>query len=726
MRRRFFLSGLNPRMETQVESQSESERKINALKKSLQEQISAKNELERELYEIKTSLAWRVVMRCRHLRNILLGEDTRRRKSYNLTRDMLKGAVLLASGKASVRLRDMPYIADRVFQALRTEGLNGAARLIKNRLEVGYEYSQWIERYDKLSSGDRAAIKRDCEALPYKPLISVLMPTFNTPEKWLRLAIESVRAQLYPHWELCIADDASADPRVRRVLDEYKTQDKRIKVVLREMRGHISAASNSALEVAEGDFVALLDHDDELREHSLYMLAAELNAHPDAHLIYSDEDKIDQEGTRYGPYFKPDWNPTLFLGQNFVCHLVALRTILVRETGGFSSGYEGAQDWDLVMRVIERIPDDHVRHIPHVLYHWRAIPGSTAAAETEKKYALHAQRKTIEAHFERVGTADKSVEVLPTAAIYWRIKYRLCEPFPEVTLIVPTRNGFDLLQRCVESIYRKTSYRNFKLLIVDNQSNEAKTLEYLIYLETQGRARVLRYDAPFNFSAINNFAVRHTKSEIVGFLNNDLEVITPDWLDEMVRYAIQPDIGAVGAKLYFPNNTIQHAGVILGVGGLPGVAGHISKGRPRSYPGQASRALLAQDMSAVTGACLIVRRNIFQEVGGMDEENLPIAFNDIDLCLRIRERGYRNVWTPFAELYHYESSSRGYEDTPEKVNRFNQESDFMKQRWGEVLLSDPAYNPNLALDREPFLLAFPPRAAKPWLLEVAEYELNRE
>jgi len=272
------------------------------------------------------------------------------------------------------------------------------------------------------------------------------------------------------------------------------------------------------------------------------------------------------------------------------------------------------------------------------------------------------------------------------------------------------------LQRCVESIYRKTSYRNFELIIVDNQSNEAKTFEYLLRLERQGQARILRYDAPFNFSAINNFAVQHTHSEIIGFLNNDLEVITPDWLDEMVSYAIQPEIGAVGAKLYFPNNTIQHAGVILGLGGLPGVAGHIGKGRPGSYPGQASRALLAQNMSAVTGACLIVRRNVFQEVGGMDEENLPIAFNDIDLCLRIRERGYRNVWTPFAELYHYESSSRGYEDTLAKVKRFQKESSFMKERWKAALLNDPAYNPNLALDKDAFTLAFPPRAVKPWLV----------
>jgi GT2 family glycosyltransferase len=715
------MSGTEPQAEASEEADELSDR-VRRLERLLHQEVKIKSALELELYEIKNSLAWRMVMGYRRLRNGLLGENSRRRKAYELTRDMLKGMLLLTNRKSSVPFRDMPYLASRLLQALWTEGVSGAAARIRNRIEVGYDYGQWIEKYDKLADADRAEIKRQAESLSYQPLISVVMPTFNTPEEWLRLAIESVRAQLYPNWELCIADDASSEPHVRRVLEEYRARDRRIKVVFRKARGHISAASNSALEIVEGDFTALLDHDDEVREHALYMVAAELNAHPDADLIYSDEDKIDEKGVCYGPYFKPDWNPTLLLAQNFVCHLAVFRTRTLREIGGFRLGYEGAQDWDLVMRVIERIPASHIRHIAHVLYHWRAVSGSTARGESQKKYALDAQRKTLEAHFERAG---KKVEVLPTAGMYWRIKYHLRGPLPKVTLIIPSRNGFELLYRCVESIYRKTSYRNFDLLIVDNGSDEPKALDYLLRLEKEGRARILRYDAPFNFSAINNFAVPHAEGEIVGLLNNDLEVIAPDWLDEMVSYAIQPEIGAVGAKLYFPDKTIQHAGVILGLGGLPGVAGHAYKGRPRGYPGKASRALLAQNMSAVTAACLLVRRKVFEEVGGMDEQNLPIAFNDIDFCLRIREKGYRNVFTPFAELYHYESSSRGYEDTPEKVNRFEKESDFMKQRWGEALLNDPAYNPNLALDRDTFTLAFPPRAAKPWLSELSELSTKR-
>ena len=708
-----FKNDLSQDIHRPTGDRAELQERIKILQRVLEEEVAAKAALEREVYEIKDSLAWRTVTGYRGIRNSLLGEQTRRRKTYEIIKNMLRGMVLLTDRKSSVTLWDLPYLVNRFFQTVHLEGVSGAARRIGNRLEAGYEYTQWVEKYDKLTDSDRAEIRRQVDKLNYKPLISVIMPAFNTPEAWLRRAIDSVRAQLYPNWELCIADDASADPDVRRVLREYQAGDARIKVVLREARGHISAASNSALEIAAGDFIALVDHDDEICEHALYMVAAELNAYADADLIYTDEDKIDEKGSCYGPYFKSDWNPTLFLAQNFVCHLAVFRAQVVREIGGFRPGYEGAQDWDLIMRVIERIPFSHIRHIPHVLYHWRAVAGSTARGESQKKYALDGQRKTLQAHFERAG---ESAEVLPTAGAYWRVKHRLPEPSPKVTLIIPTRNKFELIYCCVESIFRKTSYRNFELIIVDNRSDEAKTIDYLAGLERERRAQVLRYDAPFNFSAINNFAVRHAQGEIVGLLNNDLEAISPDWLEEMISYAIRPEIGAVGAKLYFPNQTIQHAGVVLGLGG---VAGHIYRERPRMHRGQASRALLAQNMSAVTAACLLVRRSVFDEVEGLDETHLGVAYNDIDFCLRVLERGYRNVWTPFAEFYHHESASRGYEDTPEKENRFEKESDFMKRRWGQLLLNDPAYNPNLALDRDAFTLAFPPRAGKPWLKMIS-------
>ncbi len=686
---------------------SESRQRVEILERSLQQELRARSVLERELYEIKNSLAWTLVLKFRRVWNHLFPQGSGVRGTYDLGRDFFKALVL--------HPRETPDLTRKALRIFNKDGVAKLRRHLRNQLEAGsvdYDYAEWVEKYATLTDHDRGAIKRHIARLSYRPLISLIMPTYNSPEKWLRLAIESVLKQLYPNWELCIADDVSSEPHVRQILEEYRGKDSRIKVAFRKNNGHISAASNTALEMATGEFIALIDHDDQLSEHALYIIAAELNAHADVDLIYTDQDKIDERGRRYDPYFKPDWNPALFLAQNFICHLAAYRANIVQELGGFREGYEGAQNWDLAMRISERIPDSHIRHIPHVLYHRRAIPGSGASEIDAQRYVSVAQRKTFESHFDRIG---RKAAVLPTAGAYWRVQYPL-PAAPLVTLIIATRNAFELLQRCVDSIYQRTTYRPFELIIVDNQSDGPPTLAYLARLQKQRGVRVLRYDAPFNYAAINNFAVKHARGEIIGFLNNDLEVITPDWLEEMVSHAIQPEIGAVGAMLYYPNNTIQHAGVILGLGGVPGVAGHAYQNQPPSYPGQASRALLCQNLSAVTAACLVVRRQVFEEAGGLDETNLPIAYNDVDLCLRIREKGYRNVWTPFAELYHYESASRGYEETPGKLVRFEKESGYMQRRWGELLGNDPAYNPNLALDREAFTLAFPPRVRRPWLI----------
>ncbi len=634
-------------------------------------------------------------------------------KLIELARNLTKVPTLFRGPTSILTIREIPTLAAKTVHTLRAEGIGGLSRRVRNKIDLGYEYVNWVRHYDTLTDADRAAIRRHIDRLPYQPVISIIMPTYNTPEKWLRLAVESVRKQLYPKWELCIADDGSSENHASEILQEYETKDARIKVVYRKDTGHISAASNSALEIATGEFVALFDHDDELSEHALYMVAVDLNVHRDADLIYSDEDKVDEKGCRYEPYFKPEWNPALFLAQNYLCHLAVYRSRIVKEVGGFREGYEGSQDWDLAMRMSESIPVERIRHIPHILYHWRAIPGSAAFRMDEKKYVKDAQRKTLESHFQRIGV---NVAVLPAAGGYWRIKYSTSNS-PLVSLIIPTRNGLELLQRCVESIYRETTYRNFELIIVDNQSDDAVTLNYLATLERERRIRVLRYDRAFNFSAINNFAVQHARGEIIGLMNNDLEIITQDWLNEMVSHALRPEIGAVGAKLYYPNKRIQHAGVILGLNGTPGVAGHLYQNQPHDYPGQASRALLCQHFSAVTAACMVLRREVFEEVGGLDETNLAVAFNDVDLCLRIQEKGYRNLWTPYAELYHHESASRGSDDTPEKVERAAKECDYMRRRWGELLANDPAYNPNLALDGGIFLFAAPPRTRKPWLVD---------
>jgi glycosyltransferase involved in cell wall biosynthesis len=704
------------------EKVSELNQKIEVLERSLQQELRARSVLERELYEIKNSLAWTIVLKFRGLRHWLFPLRSRRGGMYDLARDLIKFLVL--------HPRDVPNLAGKALRSFNRDGVTELRRHLRNQSEAGnvdYDYTKWIEKYGELTDADRGAIKRHIDRLRYRPLISLIMPTYNSPEKWLRLAIDSVRKQIYQNWELCIADDASSEPHVGQILEEYHAKDSRIKVAFRKNNGHISAASNTAIEMAVGEFLAFLDHDDQLSEHALYMAVVELNTSADADLIYSDEDKIDEEGRRYDPYFKPDWNPALFLAQNFICHFTICRTSVVKEIEGFREGYEGARDWDLAMRIIERIPESHIRHIPHVLYHWRAIPGSAAFGIDEKTYITKAQRRTLESHFERVGVRATILPAagiyLPAAGIYWRVKYPLTVT-PLVTLIIPTRNGLELLQRCVDSIYQHTTYRNFEIIIVDNQSDDPAALDYIARLVREGSARVLPYDAPFNYAAINNLAVKHARGEIIALLNNDIEVITPEWLEEMVSYAVQPDIGAVGAMLYYPNDTIQHAGVILGLGGLPGVAGHPYQNQPPGYSGQVSRALLCQNFSAVTAACLVVRRQVFEEAAGLDETNLPIAFNDVDLCLRIGEKGYRNLWTPFAELYHYESASRGYEETPCKLAQFEKESEYMKRRWGELLGNDPAYNLNLALDREAFMLAFPPRVGKPWLLDEWHNEIN--
>ncbi len=573
------------------------------------------------------------------------------------------------------------------------------------------DYATWVKRFDTPTLEQQIILRAELEALPpeQRPLISVLMPVYNPPEQWLVKAIESVRAQLYPHWELCIADDASPAAHVRRVLEDFAQRDARIKVTFRAENGHISASSNSALDLAGGEFVALLDHDDELAPRALAEVVLAAARHPALEFIYSDEDKIDELGRRYDPYFKPDWNPDLLLGQNYTCHLSVFRTARVRAVGGFRTGYEGSQDWDLTLRVITGLTAAQVHHIPRVLYHWRAIPGSTALVIDEKDdYPFIAARKALADHLARTSV---QAELIPVKGHHWRIRHALPAPAPKVSIIIPTKNAVDLLRLCVGSILARTTYPDFEIIVVNNRSDDAATLAYFGELRALG-VRVLDYDAPFNFSALNNFAASAANGAVLAFLNNDLEVIAGDWLDEMVSQALRPEIGAVGAMLYYPGDTVQHAGVVLGLtgpAGRDGVAGHAFKDAPRGSEGQRNRLRLAQNYSAVTAACLVIRAKTFAAVGGFNEPDLPVAFNDIDLCLRVQEAGFRNLWTPFAELYHHESASRGAEDTPEKLERFLREAAYMRRVWGRLLDRDPAYNPNLSLKQEDFSLAFPPR-----------------
>jgi len=562
-------------------------------------------------------------------------------------------------------------------------------------------YSRWIELYDSASDVVPLDVARSA------PLISVLLPVYNTPLKWLEKCIDSVLAQAWPHWELCIVDDASTDEEVRKLLASYAGRDARIRIHLRESNGHIAVATNDALHMASGEFIVLLDHDDELRPHSLLEVVKALDRNENLDFIYSDEDKMDEMGRRSNPYFKPDWNPDLLLSQNYICHMVAIRRMLALEVGGVRAGYEGSQDYDLFLRCTARIDPSRIHHIPKILYHWRAIAGSTASGIDAKSYALEAGLRAIADHLEASGSGAK-VALLPNN--YYRVTWPIPAPAPKVSLIIPTRDRVDLLKLSVGSILEKTRYPDFQIVIADNQSREDDTLAYFEQLRQHPKVRIIPYDAPFNYSAINNHVVRQlTDTDVVGLVNNDVEVIDGGWLDEMVSHAIRPGIGAVGAMLYYPDDTIQHAGVVLGIGG---VAGHIYCKHPRGASGSGGRALLAQNLSAVTAACLLVKRERYLECGGLDEDNLKVAFNDVDFCLRLLAAGYRNVWTPFAELYHHESATRGYEDTPEKKLRFAAEANYLRKRWGEILDDDPAYNPNLELSGIGSGLAFPPRVRK--------------
>jgi GT2 family glycosyltransferase len=508
-----------------------------------------------------------------------------------------------------------------------------------------------------------------------------------------------VLAQSYPHWELCIADDASTADHIRPVLRDYIDRDCRVRVVYRQQNGHISEASNSALAIATGEYVGLLDHDDELAEHALLFMVQALLARPGARIAYSDEDKVSDDCTRYDPHFKSDWNPDLLFSQNYVSHLGVYERALLNHIGGFRTGVEGSQDHDLVLRCLPYLDNHQIVHVPRVLYHWRAVEGSTARGSGEKGYTADAGRKALQDYFRDNGPAGVRVSegLAPNS---YRVQWPVPEPAPLVSLLIPTRDRKDLLEVAVRSILEKTTYPHYEILILDNGSVEPETLSFFEQVQQQdSRVRVVEYDYPFNYSAINNFGVEHAHGSIVGLVNNDIEVISEGWLQEMVAHACREDVGCVGAKLYYSNDTIQHAGVILGLGG---VAGHSHKHFDRHHPGYFHRLQLVQNLSAVTAACLLVRKDVYTSVGGLDETNLQVAFNDVDFCLRVREAGYRNVWTPYAELYHHESVSRGKEDSPEKIRRFQGEIRYMQDRWDGLLQADPCYSPNLTLNREDF------------------------
>ena len=583
-----------------------------------------------------------------------------------------------------------PYTIKKGFLYLRHYGLKEFLVRLKERTEPEeVPYGPWYEKHrvsEETLAKQRAESKKNAE---YK--ISVAVPAFHTKEIFLREMIESLKKQSYPNWELCIANASPDDATMKRVLDEYTNADERIKVLDLEENIGIAANTNRTLSMATGDYTGLLDHDDLLSPDAIYEVARAIRD-KNADVIYTDEDKVDQKGEEHTqPHLKPDFNLDLLRSNNYITHFFVVKTALLKKVGGFREGFDGAQDHDLIFRCCETA--DVIAHVPKILYHWRTHSASTADNPASKLYAYEAGKRAIEGNLERSGERGE-VSLLPDYG-FFRVKYAVTDE-PLVSILIPTKDNIDILKRCITSIKEKSTYKNYEIILIENNSTEPETFAYYDSLQDDQSITVVKWDGDFNFSAINNFGVKHAKGDYLMFLNNDIEIITKGWIEELLGNAQRRDVGAVGCKLYYPDHTIQHAGVIIGIGGI---AGHASLGMDGNRSGYLHKASIQMDLSAVTAAAIMVKRSVFEEIGGF-EEKLAVAFNDIDLCLRIREKSYLIVYDPFCEMIHYESKTRGAEDTDEKAKRFYTEIEYMRSNWIGILKGgDPYYNPNLTLSK---------------------------
>lgn len=554
----------------------------------------------------------------------------------------------------------------------------------ENVAEGGYE--AWFARHKP----DKRVLRRQKHAsFAQKPLISIVIPLYCTPLPYLKELIESVRRQSYENWQLCLAD-GSPDDKAKEFLEKHYGREKRIVYQKLKENGGISANTNAAAELAKGEYLMFCDHDDTLEPDALYEIVKAIND-TDADVVYTDEDKVSMDGRHYfDPNFKPDFNLFRLRENNYICHIFVVRKSLTDETGMLRSEFDGAQDFDFILRCCEKAKK--ITHIPKVLYHWRCHMDSTAADPSSKAYAYEAGRKAIREHYQRMGI-DAKVDM--TERPGWYRSHIKVQGNPMVSIIIPNKDHTDDLELCLFSMSRKSTYRNYEVLIVENNSEKEETFEYYKKLpERYPKVRVLTWEKEFNYSAINNFAAEEAQGEYLLFLNNDVEILTPDWIEEMLQNCQQENVAAVGAKLYYPDDTIQHAGVVLGLGGI---AGHIMCRASREDPGYFGRMISVQEISAVTAACMMVKKSEFDSVKGFDE-TFQVAFNDIDLCMKFRAARKKIVFTPYAELYHYESKSRGLEDTPEKQFRFDKEVKRFQEKWAQQLeMGDPYYSPNLSV-----------------------------
>lgn len=544
------------------------------------------------------------------------------------------------------------------------------------------DYLEWLELYEKED--------KNIKTLEYNPLISICIPVYNVERKYLSECLDSILNQTYQNFEICLSNDCSTLKETLDTLDEYERKDSRIKVHHRSENGHISRATNDALAIAKGEFIGLMDNDDLLTKNALYECVKVLNENPELDFIYSDEDKMDMEGNRRDPHFKSDFAPDSILGSNYICHFEIMRKSIVDEIGGFRVGLEGAQDYDIFLRFFEKTTIEKIYHIPKVLYHWRMIEGSTAAEIDNKGYAIEKGRKAVADALKRRGV-NAEVKVHPKVP-YYIVEYKY-EKAPLISIIIPTKDYAEITEQCLKSLYEKTTYPNFEVILMNNNSEKKETFALFDkYKNKYSNFKVIDANYEFNYSKINNQGVKQAKGEYIVLLNNDTEIITPNWLELMVGYAMQPHIGAVGTKLLYPDNTVQHAGVILGVGGI---AQHAFVGCSKDDPGFYGRLSVPFNYSAVTAACLMVAKDKFNEVDGL-EETLQVAFNDVDFNLKLLEKGYYNVCLNNVELYHHESKSRGLDTTSEKYKRFMLEHEYMREHWSNNLINDKFYNLNFS------------------------------
>lgn len=653
------------------------------LNEMLKKEEATKASLQRQINQLNARLHQQTVRNDELHGYLLMRPTTRAKRVATRTLDRLKGNV--EEPEVETEQEAAPTEVE-----LQTKGLLGQ----------NYEdYDQWISEND-MTDAQVVEAKTEIESMAYKPVFSILVPIYNTDPEYLIPMIRSVQAQIYPHWQLCLVDDCSPKGYLKSILEYEASQDERISIQLNDVNQGISVTTNDALALATGDYIALLDHDDELSIDALYYNAKVINETPEAGLIYSDEDKMDLEGNRLEPYFKPDYSPDLLDTNNYICHFTVIKKSIADEIGGFREGLDGSQDHDIILRAAEAA--EQVVHIPRILYHWRKIPGSTAVEYDSKSYAWEAGRRAVEDRLAK-KEGDVKVEFGSLKGTY-RV-YREIKGEPLVSIVIPFKDKPELLDSCLNSILERSSYQNFEVVGVSNNSEQDLTFARMEHFkEADKRIRFVEKNVPFNFSAICNYGVEQANGEYIILLNNDIEIINPDWIERMLEHAQRSEIGAVGGKLLYPDGRIQHAGVVAG---MVGAAGHPHKFFPDQHIGYHGRLHMVYNVSAVTGAMMMMRTEKFKEAGGLDEDNLAVAYNDIDLCLKLMDKGYINLFTPHAKATHHESISRGYEDTDEKVQRLLKEQGYFLEKWADFLeAGDPYYNPNLSLKNERFSLNF--------------------